>query len=140
VRSAVAERAAKYGEQRQADRGRVGEHVPRVGQQREASGEDAAHDVDDHVGQLHAHGDRQGTDARAAKLVHGVVPVGVIVMAAGAVAAGFRRHGFRPRSGFHRAGPASNALPDNGLRSGAAVVPARGWRPPKVSASAPECP
>ena len=90
-------------EERQTDRGRVGEHVPGVRQQREASREDTTDDVDEHVAQLHCHGDRQGTDARAAQLVHGVVAVAVVAgVVVAAVAARFRSHPGRPVSGADR--------------------------------------
>ena len=100
-------------EQGEADRRRVGEHVSGVRQQRKASREEPADDIDEHVAQLHDHGERQGADARAAQLVHGLVAVAVAVVV---VAAGVLGHRGRPGwSGFSCPGLGCGPPSDGGL-------------------------
>ena len=38
-----------HGDQRKGDGGRVGQHVPRVGKQRQTAGQDAADDLGEHI-------------------------------------------------------------------------------------------
>ena len=129
------------GEQGEPDRRRVGEHVSGVRQQRKASRQHAADDVDEHVAQLHDHGDREGADARPAQLID------VIAVVVGVAAGAGGHHGppgmaVRFRKGPPRAGCIMGAASPNRPRRTRPAVHQRvcGQRVAPLSAGGPRVP
>ena len=69
-----------HSEQGESDGYRVRQHVPRIGEERQAAGEDADDDLGEHVADDQHESSGQATLARPSKLVGMVVPAEEVVM------------------------------------------------------------
>ena len=130
-----------HGGQGEADGRRVGQHVPRVGDEGEAAGEDAAGDFDEHVAGDEHQRDGQPAPAHAAQIM--AVPArAVMVMRMAAIRFAIGTHGHRAvrRPRRQRGTPGGRRPPRYSLGSagvnGGRAIPARDGRhaPPAVRA------